>query len=74
MMGTALTHPDELLIGAEAIARDLAGGRDPTSSEVRRVRHWLAGGVIRTRKLGQLHTLTRRDLRAQVSLDESGAK
>ena len=57
---------DEMLAGAEAMARDLAGGREPTATEVRRVRHWIAKRMIRTRKMGELHVTTRRHLRADV--------
>jgi hypothetical protein len=33
---------DEALVGAEAMARELAGGREPSATEVRRIRHWIS--------------------------------
>jgi hypothetical protein len=63
-MSTTTSHLDELLVGAEPMALELFGRAGPT--EVRRIRHWLAKGIIRSRKLGALHTITRQELRAQV--------
>jgi hypothetical protein len=61
---------DEALVGAEAMARELAGGREPTATEVRRMRHWISLGHIRTRKIGQLHVTTRQQLMDDVKLPE----
>jgi hypothetical protein len=57
---------DEALVGAEAMARELAGGREPSATEVRRIRHWISLGHIRTRKIGQLHVTTRQHLMADI--------
>jgi hypothetical protein len=63
-MSTSQIYLDELLVGAEPMALELFGRAGPT--EIRRTRHWLAKGIIKSRKLGALHTITRRELRAQV--------
>lgn len=64
---------DELLVGAEPITRAWNGDREPTSTEIRRTRHWIAQGIIRTHKRGALHTTTRRRVREDLALDDAPA-
>jgi hypothetical protein len=64
---------DELLVGAELMASDLFCTPEPTSAQIRQVRYWLASGHLKTRKIGGRYVCTRRDLRAQVTLDAASA-
>jgi hypothetical protein len=56
---------DQVLVGAEPLAREIFGRDGPT--EVRRTRHWINRGYITVGKAGSMLISTRRKVREDLA-------
>ena len=63
----------KVLTGVYAITKESVGGREPTPTEVRRMRHWIRLGKVRTRKIGALHVTTPQQLSEDLCVPEAAA-